>query len=175
MKLDFAARWLIEKEQRKERKLARTAQQKRGLAYSRALRRNETRAERVLRLALTDAGYFFKAQPIFFSPDTLYIPDFILKLDGQKLVIEVDGPSHLANREYDAQRTEWMRSNRQCAVIRFTNEQVLTQLDVVLLAIAAFNPKMRNRSYRRTMQIGGSQKAESYNPAEQFQRFSNII
>lgn len=174
MSLDRADRWLRNQERRNKidaRKLARAAQQKRGLIYARQLKAKETKAERLLRLALIEAGYWFRAQSLFFDPTTLYIPDFILKLNGQKLVIEVDGPSHATQRHYDAQRTEWMRSHRGCVVARFTNEQVITQLNLVMRTIAALEPKLRFKSYRRSDAVSSDQQAENCDPAEQFKRF----
>lgn len=174
MSLDRADRWLRNQERRNKidaRKLARSAQQKRGLIYARQLKAKETKAERLLRLALIEAGYWVRTQSLFFDPTTLYITDFILKLNGQKLVIEVDGPSHAAQRNYDAQRTEWMRSHRGCVVIRFTNEHIFSQLHLVMQTIAAFGPKMRHGAYRKNDALSLSQRAEDYDPATQFQKF----
>ena len=62
-----------------------------------------------------------------------YIADFYA--DAAKLVIEVDGDSHDERAEYDEKRTYWM-SQRGLTVVRYTNEEVLKNLDAVAQSIA---------------------------------------
>ncbi len=62
-----------------------------------------------------------------------YIADFFAH--AVKLVIEVDGDSHDERGEYDEKRTYWM-NGRGLTVIRFTNEDVLKNLDAVAQSIA---------------------------------------
>ena len=50
------------------------------------------------------------------------------------LVIEVDGPIHDYTQEQDAIRQEWLESQGLC-VIRFTNEQILQNIENVLTTI----------------------------------------
>jgi 5-methyltetrahydrofolate--homocysteine methyltransferase len=57
-----------------------------------------------------------------------YIADFYCP--AASLVIEVDGPIHRNRREYDTNRTAWLQSIG-LKVIRFSNEEVLTQPDQV--------------------------------------------
>lgn len=128
-----------------ERKLKRRYQQARALEFTRKLKANPTRAEQVLLQALTDAGYWFKFRRCFYSPDTLFTPDFQLALHHQKLIVELDGQYHETQQKYDAQRTAWLEKNRNCIVIRFTNDEVFHDLSNVLLKIAAFNPKRRGK------------------------------
>jgi very-short-patch-repair endonuclease len=64
-----------------------------------------------------------------------YIVDFFCA--RSKLVIEVDGDSHADQVEYDAQRTAWLNEQKHYCVIRFTNREVMTNLDAVLEAIRA--------------------------------------
>ncbi len=63
-----------------------------------------------------------------------YIADFYcVKL---KLVIEVDGLIHNFKKEYDANRGLVMKQ-LGIIVLRFTNDEVATQIDVVMEKIAA--------------------------------------
>jgi len=51
-------------------------------------------------------------------------------------VIEIEGDSHFAEGagNYDAERTEWLKS-RGMRVLRFTNEEVMREFEAVSLAI----------------------------------------
>jgi very-short-patch-repair endonuclease len=55
-----------------------------------------------------------------------------------KLVIEVDGDSHgdPERVEYDAERTRWLREQKQYRVMRFWNDEVLHNIEAVLGRIA---------------------------------------
>jgi very-short-patch-repair endonuclease len=50
-------------------------------------------------------------------------------------VVEIDGPSHSVQVEYDEARTAWLEE-RGYKVVRFTNDQVHLHLDAVLAEIA---------------------------------------
>jgi very-short-patch-repair endonuclease len=72
-----------------------------------------------------------------------YIADFYCP--ARNLVIEVDGDSHAERQEYDQKRTHWMET---CGlrVVRFTNDEVMTNLDSVLEATAAWCSNTANPS-----------------------------
>ena len=53
-----------------------------------------------------------------------------------KLVIEIDGDVHALQQEYDAERTQWLNAQHRYRVIRFTNDDVLHNIEAVLEAIA---------------------------------------
>ena len=61
-----------------------------------------------------------------------YSADFAVRSD--KLVIELDGDSHAGREDHDAQRTDFMKQNGY-RVIRFSNGDVMANLDGVLRAI----------------------------------------
>jgi very-short-patch-repair endonuclease len=61
------------------------------------------------------------------------IPDFVARLP--RLVIEVDGDTHAGDETYDARRTTLLE-NQGYHVLRFTNQDVMTNLEGVLLTIA---------------------------------------
>jgi very-short-patch-repair endonuclease len=62
-----------------------------------------------------------------------YIVDFVAR--SRKLIIEVDGDSHGVQERYDARRTAWLEEQGY-RVIRFTNSDVLTNLEGVLYMVA---------------------------------------
>jgi very-short-patch-repair endonuclease len=64
-----------------------------------------------------------------------YIVDFFCA--KSKLVIEVDGDSHADQIEYDAARTQWLSEQHRYCVLRFTNHDVLTNIEAVVEAIRA--------------------------------------
>ena len=102
-------------------------------ARAKQLRRTMTRAETLLWRHLKAhrlARLGFRRQ----SPMGNYIADFVAH--SCKLVVEVDGESHdFAERiRYDEQRNQWFAS-RGYRVLRFTNNEVLRNLEGVALAI----------------------------------------
>ena len=91
------------------------------------LRENMTLAEKLLwsRLNKCQLGVRFKAQ----HPIDIFIVDFYCH--KYRLIIEVDGEIHLSQKEYDDGRTvEFERFDLN--IIRFTNDQVLTDIDWVV-------------------------------------------
>jgi very-short-patch-repair endonuclease len=53
---------------------------------------------------------------------------------AHKLVVEVDGGIHETQIEYDAARTTELEAHG-CKILRFTNEVVMQQLEIVLAEI----------------------------------------
>jgi very-short-patch-repair endonuclease len=68
------------------------------------------------------------------SPMGNYIADFVAH--SRKLIVEVDGESHDFEEgiRHDSQRDEWFAS-RGYRVLRFTNDDVMKNLEGVVLAI----------------------------------------
>ncbi|MGZ9221307.1 MAG: endonuclease domain-containing protein [Anaerolineales bacterium] len=61
-----------------------------------------------------------------------YVPDFCsIK---HRLIIELDGSQHLEQEEDDAERTTFLESKRY-RILRFWNNDVMNDLDVVLKVI----------------------------------------
>jgi very-short-patch-repair endonuclease len=94
------------------------------------LRTNLTEPERRLwyRLRANRIGVKFQRQVVL-PP---YICDFAAR--SHRLVIELDGDTHGETQTYDAARTRSLEA-RSYRVIRFTNADVMTNLDGVLRAI----------------------------------------
>jgi very-short-patch-repair endonuclease len=74
------------------------------------------------------AGHRFRRQ----VPIGPYVVDFACR--EARLAIEVDGSQHAAASLEDDQRTAWLTS-RGYRVLRFWNNQVLTETDAVLESI----------------------------------------
>ena len=92
------------------------------------LRSNMTKAEKLLweqlRKKQVDAYTFRRQHPIF-----RFIADFYCH--KAKLVIEVDGDIHELQKDYDIGRTEEL-SDLGLKVIRFTNEEVINDIESVI-------------------------------------------
>ena len=99
---------------------------------ARCMRKAPTEAESVLWKYISNEqlGYKFRRQHIIDS----YIVDFVCL--QKKVVIEVDGKYHntAQQRELDEQR-QLKISSLGFTVIRFTNEQVMCDIDNTLLTI----------------------------------------
>ena len=101
------------------------------LQHARELRANQTDAEQLLWHLLRGKrflGYKFRRQ----HPVAPYILDFYC--DALKLAVELDGGQHAEQEAYDAHRTRALET-RGIRVLRFWNNDVLTQTEAVLEAI----------------------------------------
>ena len=96
---------------------------------ARELRKNMTAAEKklwqVLRGNQLDGLYFRRQHAI-----GTYILDFVCV--QEKLVVEVDGGTHLGQEEFDKERTRWLEEEKGYRVIRFTNDDVLRNINAVV-------------------------------------------
>ena len=104
--------------------------------FCRALRTNQTPAENILWQALRNrklTGYkFLRQHPLctdFQGRNLYYIPDFYCH--ERKLVIEADGPIHLAKKDYDLNR-DLVLASFGLTILRFENEQILNDVQSVL-------------------------------------------
>jgi len=66
------------------------------------------------------------------EPIGKYIVDFVCY--EKRIIIEVDGGQHSADKDKDHERDNWFRGEG-FKVLRFWNHEVLTQTDAVLTAI----------------------------------------
>jgi very-short-patch-repair endonuclease len=98
---------------------------------ARANRRPMTEAETALwqkiRSAQVDNWKFRRQHPV-----GRFIADFYCA--EARLIVELDGRSHDATVNYDAERTEWL-SREGYTVIRFANDDVLKDSDSVIAVI----------------------------------------
>ncbi len=114
------------------------------LKHRRELRNNPTGAERHLWTYLRRRqmlGHKFRRQHVI-GP---YVVDFVCL--EKKLVVEIDGSQHLDQERYDQRRSRFLQEQGY-RVLRFWNNQVLLQVQVVLRAIedAIEEPAYRSRN-----------------------------
>ena len=126
----------------------------RGPSLPRTLRRNATEAERQLwrRLRNRQLGAKFRRQ----QPLGRYVLDFYCH--EHALVIEVDGAHHYQDQqaEADRDRTAWLEAVG-LRVLRFTNREVMTELDRVLEQVSlALDDETREPSLQPSPQGRGS-------------------
>ena len=103
------------------------------LQQAKALRRNMTPAEKRLWSALRAnrlQGFHFRRQQIIDG----FIVDFYCH--AARLVVEVDGPVHDGQVEYDIERSRVLAA-RELQVLRVNNEEVMQNLEGVLTRIRA--------------------------------------
>ncbi|WP_299328709.1 endonuclease domain-containing protein [Parasphingopyxis sp.] len=105
--------------------------QPRNTKHARDLRNAASPAERKLWQYLSRrqlAGHKFSRQ----MPVGPYYCDFLCR--AESIVIEIDGASHDSREEHDKHRTRYLES-RGLTVLRFTNEDVLGNIEGVLQKI----------------------------------------
>ncbi len=103
------------------------------LRYARKMRKAPTEPERRLWQRLRGkqlAGFKFRRQ----HPLGRFILDFYCH--AVKLAIEVDGESHVGKEAYDQRRTRWIEAHG-IVVIRFSNQEVMQNMEGVLIRILA--------------------------------------
>ncbi|MCK0533509.1 endonuclease domain-containing protein [Sphingobium agri] len=105
---------------------------RKSLKFAKQLRRDLTPAETRLWYHLRAkrfSGAKFRRQTVI-GP---FIADFTCR--AAMLVIEIDGDTHGATAEYDAERTAYLEQ-QGWQVLRFTNTDVMRNLEAVLSSIA---------------------------------------
>ena len=97
--------------------------------FARENRKNMTLAERVLWEAIRNGNLGFKFLRQHVIGD--YIVDFLCR--DKRLIIEVDGGYHAERKQHESDevRSSWLESQGY-SVIRFSNEQILHDIDNVL-------------------------------------------
>ena len=101
-----------------------------NLSIRRNLRRTQTPQEIILwsKLRSRGTGYKWKRQVSIGK----YIIDFYCP--EKRLAVEIDGIQHDDNKEYDVERTEYLKT-QGITVLRFWNNEVNTNIEGVLLMI----------------------------------------
>ena len=103
---------------------------------ARGLRKNMTTSEKILWHCLRKRqqnGKYFRRQ----HPFGIYILDFYCF--EANLAIEIDGKIHLGHKEYDHERTEYLKSSG-LKVLRFKNDDVEKRLEWVIGIINKYIP-----------------------------------
>ena len=99
--------------------------------YARALRHNQTDAERKFWEQVRNrrlAGLKFNRQ----HPIGSYIADFVCI--EKRLIVELDGAQHMKQESYDAERETFL-STKGYRVLRFWNVDVLTNMEGVIATV----------------------------------------
>ena len=98
-------------------------------ARARELRHEMTPAEKKLwariRFGQLEGAHFRRQHAV-----DRFIVDFFCA--RAKLVVEVDGDSHVTQAEYDAERTRWLSEQKHYRVLRFSNDEVHHNMEAVL-------------------------------------------
>jgi very-short-patch-repair endonuclease len=127
--------------------------------YAEALRRNMTVAEKIIweRLCKNQLGVRIRRQ----HPVWKYVADYYCH--ELKLVIEIDGGIHLTkeNKEYDVGR-EITLNEFGIKIIRFTNDQVINELEHVIEIIAG---KITELKKNKSESIINEEKLAKASPA----------
>ena len=144
--------------------MPRTQVSKLQRARAKQLRRSMTRAETLLWRHLKAnrlAGLAFRRQ----TPFGRYIGDFVAH--SCKLIVEVDGESHdfLSRLQQDALRDRWLES-RGYRVLRFTNDDVMKNLEGVVLTIAEVAEQAAPPSLTLPRQGGGNGESRTVDQAK---------
>ena len=112
----------------------------------RDLRKNSTKAERILwgelRSKKLYSKKFYRQYPIFHDvtgKETFFVADLFCHTD--KLIIELDGRYHQYRLKEDKDRTTIL-NNLGLKVIRFTNDEILNNLEGVLNTLQKVLDKM---------------------------------
>lgn len=126
------------------------------LDKAREMRKNPTEAESVLWQFLSGdkmGAHFRRQHPVFG-----YIPDFICI--SHRLIIEVDGGYHFEGEQPEKDEERTLQLNQAgYVVLRFTNEEVLCNTDVVLEEIAdALEDQQSNQSPLPSGGVGGGSR-----------------
>lgn len=118
-----------------------------------------TKSELIFKELLDNLDIRYLYQKGFLSKTkTFYICDFYIPKPF-KLVIEIDGLYHLSNDQQvkDQEKDKYLKERRGLRILRFTNEQVLNDLDQVkntLLGI--LNAANETPVSKRGMNAGGT-------------------
>ena len=104
---------------------------------ARNLRKRQTVAEEKLwsriRNKQLNGLKLLRQHPVFYEYDgreRFFIADFYC--NDLHLVIEIDGGIHEQQEDYDEIRSEIMRSQKNLQIIRFSNEQIMENIDKVI-------------------------------------------
>jgi very-short-patch-repair endonuclease len=91
------------------------------------------------------------------QPLGFFIVDFVCL--EKRLMVELDGGQHAQQENYDAERDAWLR-NQGFTVVRFWNNDVLTNMDGVVATIAK---TLQRTPYLNPSPQGGRRKIRNAN------------
>lgn len=83
-----------------------------------------TKAEWIFFTFLCSQKIKFRFQKLFMGGRKFYIADFYLP--KEKVIIEIDGDSHIGKEEYDKERDNFFINVKRIGIIHFKNEQIFS-------------------------------------------------
>ena len=114
-----------------------------AIRAARALRKNPTAAECVFWERVRKKqfmGYrFLRQHPLlykYYGRQRFFIADFYCR--ALSLVVEIDGGIHEKQKEYDRVRSEILEVRHNLRVIRFSNDEVLDNMNKVLIRLKRY-------------------------------------
>ena len=125
------------------KKASRARTTRRIQKHWKSLKRNPTRAERMLVGELNSRKIQHYFQKYFHDRERGYIVDFLFRRERMMpFVVEIDGESHRSKKAlwYDTERTRWLKEKRNLRVVRFQNEEVYENVGAVVDKIVSFFP-----------------------------------
>ncbi len=124
----------------------RAALVKKIFTYATSMRRNRVPAEQKMFGLLRAWRIEFKTQVVIGH----YIADFVI----DKLVIELDGPTHVGREQYDRERDAYLRKSG-CNVMRFPNRIVYEDPRQIKAEIFKQYPMLQARAAIRKSKLFG--------------------
>ena len=137
---------------RRKRRFEPNENKGKALAESRAdlLREEATDAEKHLLNALDAESILYWFQHPHSYRGKIAIVDFAFPRANKetRLYVEIDGGYHLTDnqKEKDAKRTLWLMEHSGAEIIRFTNEQVLNDVDSVVQTLKNKRVQLSNKT-----------------------------
>ena len=112
-------------------------QKQSAILLARELRKHQTPAESTVWQAIRNNKFMnskiLRQHPIFYTyrqKEKFFIADFYCR--KLKLIIEIDGGIHEQQADYDQIRSELLAIQHDLRVIRFTNEEIIKDIDAVI-------------------------------------------
>jgi len=114
-----------------------------AIVVARELRKNMTPAEIVFWNNVRNKKFFgfrfLRQHPIFYEywgKKKFFVADFYCR--ELKLIVEIDGGIHETQKDYDRIRTEILETQKDLKVLRFKNEEVLSNINGVMKRLKTF-------------------------------------
>ena len=114
-----------------------------AILFARELRKHLTPAEAIFWQVIRNNKFmnhiFLRQHPIFYTyrnKEKFFIADFYCR--RLKLIIEIDGGIHERQTDYDLIRSELLAIQHDLRIIRFTNEEIIKDMDTVLTRLQKF-------------------------------------
>jgi len=130
-----------------------------AILYARKLRKNQTPAEKIFwenvrkrkQLGLKFLRQYLIEHEVYMGQSSYFVPDFYCH--EIKLIVEIDGKIHEKQKDYDETREDILKEMNY-RIIRFTNQEVLTNISDVTKRLRVFIqslPPIENHASQKKM------------------------